>query len=73
MNYKLVYKYHIFIFIIFFTQADKTISEFSLKYPFSLYLPNGNIFVVHETGIAIYDHLFSTQVEEVKVFPKKRN
>ena len=73
MNYKLVYKYHIFIFIfiIFFTQADKTISKFSLKYPFSLYLSNGNIFVVHETGITVYDHLFSTQVEEVIIFPEK--
>ena len=71
MKYKLIFNYHILVYIIFFIQIYKTNGEFSLKYPFSLYLSNGNIFVIHETGITIYDHLFSTKVEEVINFSKE--
>ena len=62
---------YIFIYILFFIIIYKINSEFYLRYPFSLYLSNGNIFVIHETGINIYDHLFSTQVEEVIIFPEE--
>ena len=40
----------------------------SLKYPHSLYLSNGNIFVIHETGITIYDHLFMNTIKDVLTF-----
>ena len=71
MKYKLIFNYHILVYIIFFIQIYKTNGEFSLKYPFSLYLSNWNIFAIHETGITIYDHLFSTKVEEVINFSKE--
>ena len=73
MNQTLIFNYHIFAYIILFIQIYKINGEFYLKYPFSLYLSNGNIFVIHETGITIYDHLFSTKVEEVINFPEEEN
>ena len=71
MNYRLILNCDVLIYIISFIQIYKINSEFSLKYPFSLYLPNGNIFVINEMGITIYDHLFSTKVEEVINFPEE--
>ena len=62
--------YQIFIYIIF---SINIFSSFSLKYPQSLYLNNGNIFVIHETGITIYDHLFMNIIKDVFIFSDKIN
>ena len=64
-------KYHIFIYIIFFINIYKIFSSIYLKYPYSLYLSNGNILVIHEKGITIYDHLFSKSIKEILTFSEK--
>ena len=68
MNFKLISNIHIFLYIIFCIQIYKILSEISLRYPYSLYLSNGNIFVIHEKGITIYDHLMTNQIEDVITF-----
>lgn len=63
---KFLYNYRLFIIFsinIFFS--------FSLKYPHIIYLSNGYIFTIHETGIAIYDHLFINKIKEVFTFSEK--
>ena len=68
MNFKLISNINIFLYIIFCIQIYNILSEINLRYPHSLYLPNGNIFVIHEKGISIYDHLFTKQIEDVITF-----
>ena len=70
MNYKLVSNFHIIKYIIFCIQIYKILCSISFKFPYSLYLPNGNIFVIHEKGISIYDHLLTKQISEVLIFPE---
>ena len=65
---KIIFLFNIFLYIIFCIQIYKILSEISLRYPYSLYLPNGNIFVIHEKGITIYDHLMTKQIEDVITF-----
>ena len=71
MNVKLISNFHLSFYIIFCIQIYKILSEISLRYPYSLYLSNGNIFVIHETGITIYDHLLTKQIEDVIAFSAK--
>ena len=68
MNFKLISNINIFLYIIFCIQIYNILSEINLRYPHSLYLSNGNIFVIHEKGITIYDHLFTKQIEDVITF-----
>ena len=60
--------YFIFICFIFYIQIFRIFS-ISLKYPFSIYLSNGNILSIYEQGISIYDHLFTKKIKDVKYFP----
>ena len=52
-------------------QAYSIISLFPLKYPYSLYLSDGNIFIIHQKGISIYDHLFTNKTKDVLTFSKE--
>ena len=63
--------YYIFLYIILSLQAYSIISYFPLKYPYSLYLSDGNIFVIHQKGISIYDHLFTNKTKDIVTFSKK--
>ena len=68
MYLTLIFKCYIFInFIFFFLKAEKT---FSLEYPKSLYLPNGNIFVIHKVGVSIYNHLMTNKIKDIIHFNK---
>ena len=61
-------KYFIFICIILHIKI-LTIFSISLKYPHSLYLSNSNIFIIYEKGVSIYDHLFTTKIQDIINFP----
>ena len=63
--------YYIFLYIILSLQAYSINSLFPLKYPYGLYLPDGNIFIIHQKGISIYDHLFTNKTKDVVTFSKK--
>ena len=63
--------HYIFFYIIFSLQAYSIISYFPLKYPYSLYLSDGNVFVIHQKGISIYDHLFTNKTKDIVTFSKK--
>ena len=63
--------YYIYLYIILSLQAYSIISLFPLKYPYSLYLSDGNIFIIHQKGISIYDHLFTNKTKDVVTFSKK--
>lgn len=54
----------IFISIIFF-------NNFLLYFFFSLYLSDGNILIIHETDIDIYDHLFKKKIRNVINFSQE--
>ena len=60
--------YFLFICSLFYIQIFKIFSIY-LKYPYSLYLSNGNILVIYEKGISIYDHLFNSKIKDVVSFP----
>ena len=60
--------YFIFICFIFYIKIF-SIFTISLKYPYSFYLSNGNIFIIYEKGISIYDHLFTEKIKNVTSFP----
>ena len=69
MNLKRIFYFKKFLnLIIFCLFIKKIISSFSLKYPHSLYLSNGNIFVIHKIGISIYDHLMTTKIKDILNF-----
>ena len=34
-------------------------------------MPNGNICVIHQNGISIYDHLFTNKTKDVLTFSEK--
>ena len=63
--------YYIFLYIILSLQTYSIISLFPLKYPYSLYLSDGNLFVIHDKGISIYDHLFTKKLKDVFIFSEK--
>ena len=63
-----IMKYFIFICIILHIKI-LAIFSISLKYPHSLYLSNGNIFIIYEKGVSIYDHLYTTKIEDIINFP----
>jgi hypothetical protein len=65
MNSNLIKFCNTFIYLIFFS---KFYSSISLKYPYSLYLSNGKIFVIHQTGISIYDHLMTKKISDILTF-----
>ena len=71
MDLKIISNYYILVFIILSLQAYSIISYNILNYPYGLYLPNGNIFVIHQNGISIYDHLFTNKTKDVLTFSKK--
>ena len=58
----------IFISIIFLLEI---FSSISLKFPYSLYLSDGNILIIHEAGIDIYDHLFKKKIRNVINFSEE--
>ena len=70
MNYKLISNFFIFIYFIFNIIINRISSSVSFKYPYCFYLSNENIFVIHEKGITICDHLFNETIEEVVTFSK---
>ena len=71
MDLKIISNYYILVFIILSLQAYSFISYNILNYPYGLYLPNGNIFVIHQNGISIYDHLFTNKTKDVLTFSEK--
>ena len=70
MNSKLISNFFIFIYFIFNIIINRISSSVSFKYPYCFYLSNENIFVIHEKGITICDHLFNETIEEVVTFSK---
>ena len=71
MDLKIISNYYILVFTILSLQAYSIISYNILNYPYGLYLPNGNIFVIHQNGISIYDHLFTNKTKDVLTFSEK--
>ena len=54
--------------IIFLLNISQIISYLSFTYPNAITLKNGNIFVIHKTGITICDSSFSTIINNVTYF-----
>ena len=71
MDLKIISNYYILVFIILSLKEYSIISYNILNYPYGLYLPNGNIFVIHQNGISIYDHLFTNKTKDVLTFSEK--
>ena len=63
-----LFSYNIFLSTLFLINISNTISTLSLTYPTAVTLPNGNIFVVHSTGISICDSTYSTIIETILTF-----
>jgi hypothetical protein len=63
MDLKIITNYYILVFIILSLQTYSFISYNILNYPYGLYLPNGNIFVIHQNGISIYDHYLQIKLK----------
>ena len=57
-----------FFTISFALNFSITLSTLSFKYPTAITLKNGNIFIIHETGISICDPTFSIIRKNVTVF-----
>ena len=62
MNRKLLYMY---IFYIIITKSNLSIF---FNFPYSISLSNGNIFVIHKSGISICDYLLSYIIEDIIIF-----
>ena len=54
---------------LFLIHIPIAISTLSFTYPTAVTLQNGNIFVIHQTGISICDPSYSTIIEDIYVFP----
>ena len=59
MNFILFLNFKLFPIVIFLHIINKVISILSYDYPHSLSLSNGNIFLIHQEGIDIYDSSFN--------------
>ena len=63
--YNLNFIFDILIFLSFFKMYN---FNFGLKYPLSITLLNGNIFIIHEKGIDIYNSSLNSKVNNVLNF-----
>ena len=59
---------NLFLTILLILDCSTTIYALSFKYSNAITLNNGNIFVIHETGITICDPSFSKIIKNVTVF-----
>ena len=59
---------YLFLTILLILNCLTTIYTLSFKYSNAITLKNGNIFVIHETGISICDPSFSRIIKNVTVF-----
>ena len=57
MNYKIVNFRISFYFFILFMIRNPSLSYISFSFPYALSLSNGNILVIHKTGITICNNL----------------
>ena len=65
------YEYSFLINLFIFSSLfGKYYSQITLKYPKAINLLNGNIFIIHETGIDIFDSSLSTKITGVITFDK---
>ena len=62
MNWKFIY---IIIFYIIITISN---TSFFFNFPYSISLSNGNILVIHKSGISICDYLLSDIIEDIIIF-----
>ena len=53
----------LFLVILFSLDFSLTFASINFVYPYALTLKNGNIFVVHKTGITICDSSYSTSID----------
>ena len=71
-KFKLIfYEYTFFLNILILSSLlSKYYSQIIFKYPKAITLLNGNLFIIHENGIDIYDSSLSTKIAEVITFDK---
>ena len=68
MNYKIVNFRISFYFFILFMIRNPSLSYISFSFPYSLSLSNGNILVIHKTGITICNNLLSKIIKNIITF-----
>ena len=68
MNFKIVnFKIAFYLFIIFIIR-NQILSYISFSFPYALSLSNGNILVIHKTGISICNNLLSKIIKNIITF-----
>ena len=73
MDYRLFFHFkRIVNFIIFNLLMTLTYSSVSFNFPYSLTLSNGDIFVIHQTGVSICDNHLSEIKQNVISFPENK-
>ena len=61
------FRINFFLFILFMIR-NSSLSYVSFSYPYALSLSNGNILVIHKTGITICDNLLTKIIKNIKIF-----
>ena len=68
MNHSIInFRITFYLFILFIIR-NQTLSYVTFSFPYSLSLSNGNILVIHKTGITICNHLLSKIIKNVIIF-----
>jgi len=68
MKYKISnFRIEFYLFILFII-INKTVSYISFTFPYALSLSNGNILVIHKTGITICNILLSQIIKNITIF-----
>ena len=69
MKYEFYYIFfNVFYLIIIFILINKNISLISFTYPSSISLSNGNIFIIHKSGISICNSALSEIINNITIF-----
>ena len=58
----------IFLLFILFMIRNPSFSYISFSFPYALSLSNGNILIIHKTGITICDNLLSKIIKNITIF-----
>ena len=68
MDYKIINFRIIFYLFILFIIINQALSNISFSFPYALSLSNGNILVIHKTGITICNSLLSKIIKNIITF-----
>ena len=68
VNKYYLFSYKLLYIFLFFFQFSNIHSTLSFEYPTAVTLKNGNIFIIHKTGVTICDPSMSTKIKDILNF-----